>query len=221
MTVNISEFRGGVLTDVIGCPRHIVDQAVVDAIIQVSKDAVLFQQAFEHPVDASADVDTADNDAITITLTDYIDASLRPTTVQKLQIDGQDWGTAYIELLNDVDDITIYQISDTKFFNFPLTTTIKIFPMDTTNDVLVFLDLALVPLRTMTTVSDIIYNDHRVAVEEWAKHLLMIQLKKEWSDPRMAEYHLAKYSRQMEEGKINRMQGFTFGSMRPRSQRFF
>lgn len=221
MATSISEFRGGVLTDVIGCPPFIVDQAVIDAIIQVSKDAVLFQQSFEHEVDASADVDTADNDAITITLTDYIDASLRPTTVQMLKIDGNDWGTSFLELLNDVDVLSTYQISDTKFYNFPLTTTIKIFPMDTTNDVLVFLDLALVPLRTMTTVDDRIYNDHRVAVEEYAKHLLMMQPKKEWSDSNLAEYHLAKYSRHMEEGRINRLHGFTFGSLRPKSQRFF
>jgi len=221
MTTNISAFRGGVLPDVIGCPPFIVDQAVKDAIIQVSKDAVLYQQAFEHSVDASADVDTVDNDSITIDLDGYISDTLRPTTVQKLKIDGQDWGTLYFELNNDVSDITLYQITDTKFFNFPSITDIKIFPMDTTNDVEVFLDLALVPLRTMTTIDDFIYNDHRIAVEEYAKHSLMIQKGKTWSDPILAEYHLSKYSRKMEDGKIDRMHGFTKGSLRPKSQRFF
>ena len=58
MATNISQFRGGVLPAVIGCPLLLVDQAIADAIIQLCKDAYLIKKSFEHSVDASVDVDT-------------------------------------------------------------------------------------------------------------------------------------------------------------------
>ena len=73
----------------------------------------------------------------------------------------------------------------------------------------------------MTTVDDIVYNDHRQAVEAYAKWLLMRQPKKQWTDLVLADYHLSEYSRKMEEGKIEILQGKSFGSLRPKSMRFF
>ena len=221
MTTAISAFRPNILSDVIGCPRLVVDQAIADSIIQVCKDAIIFQQAFEHDVDASVDVDITDNDAITIDLSDYISDTLRPWDIRQLKIEGTVWDTFYKELENDVEDLSLYQISGTKFFNFPGVQSIKIFPMDTTDDVRVYLDMSWLPLRTMTTVDDRIYNNHRQSVESYARWLLMSQPNKQWTNVKLADYHLAQYSRTSEVERIQRMQGFTFGSMRVKSQRLF
>ena len=221
MTTAISAFRPNILSDVIGCPRLVVDQAIADSIVQVCKDAAIFQLSFEHDVDASTDVDTADNDAITIDLSDYVSDTLRPDDIRELKIEGTVWETFYKELENDVEDLTLYQISGTKFFNFPTIGTMKIFPMDTTDDVRVYLDLSWLPLRTMTTVDDRIYNNYRQPVESYARWLLMSQPNKQWSNIKLADYHLAQYARTVEEARIQRMQGFTYGSMRVKSQRLF
>lgn len=223
MATNISEFRADIIPDIIGCPPIAVDQAVVKAIIQLCKDAQLFQQAFEHSVDASADVDTDDNDAITITVTDYLAAAWKPERIRDLKIDGAAWDTSYFDLENDVDDMDYYTISGVKFFNFPSVTTIKIFPMDTTDDVLLFLNLDLVPLETMTSIDDKVYQDltNRQAVESYAKYLLLRQPRKEWTDPAMAEFFLSRYSEKMETAKVKRLHGLSYGSLRVKSLRFF
>jgi len=221
MTTAISQFRGGVLSEVIGCPPFIVDQAVVDSIIQLCNDASLFAKSFEHSVDASADVDTTDNDSITITLADYVSSTLRPIRVKELKIDGSIWETTEKHLENDVEDLGLYELTNTKFFNFPATTTIKIYPMETTDDVTVYLDMLWVPLRSMTTIDDFVFDDYREAVEARAKWYLMNQPQKKWTDFNLAAAKLAEYSRKMEEAKINKLMGKTLGSLRPKSMRFF
>ncbi len=221
MTTLISQFRGDVLVEVIGCPPNIVDQAVADAIIQTCKDASLFVKAFEHSVDASEDVDTSDNDSITIDLSDYVSDTLRPWTIRELKIDGTPWATEWLELENDMEDLSLYDIVSTKFFNFPDRETMKIYPMDTTDDVKVYLKIVWLPLRTMTLIDDFIFDDYHDAVEAWAKWKLMNMPKKQWTDISLATLKLSEYSRKMEDAKIEKMMGKTFGSMRPKSQRFF
>ncbi len=204
-----------------GCPRHIVTNAIVDSVIQVSKDAILFKKAFEHEVDADVDVDETDNDSITIDLSDYVSETLRPYNVLELKIDGTPWDTSEFYLESDVDDIGLYEIQGTKFFNFPDTGSIKFFPFDTTDDVTLFLNMSWLPLRTMTTVDDSIYDDHRQAVEAYSKYLLMRQPNKAWTNLRLAEFHMDIYRSEMGEGKIRQMMGKTFGSMRVKAMRFF
>ncbi len=221
MTTGISAFRRGVLPSVIGCPPFIVDQAVVDAIIQLCKDINLFQRAFGHSVDASADVDTDDNNSIEIDLSDYVTDTLRPHLVKELKIDGADWATSYLTLGAFDEDFSLPEIVGTKYFNYPDIGTFKMFPMDPVKDVFVYLKFIWIPLETMTTVDDIVYNDHRRAVEHYAKWYLMSQPKKTWTDLALADYYLSKYSEKMEEGKIEILQGKTFGSLRPKSMRFF
>jgi hypothetical protein len=312
---DISAFRGGVLPAVIGCPPFVVDQAVVDAIVQLCKDASIFEKSFEHWIDAENDVDSTDNDSITITLTDYVTATYRPHTIKELQIDGSGWNVFHKELSNNVDDLSLYQIDDTKFYNFPSTSTMKLFPIDDTATVegdtfnfvdgdvsvaadtitetahglatglpirlsttgtlpaglatattyyvirvdadtiqlattyanavagtniditaaagagthtltsrrtnVLYLDMAWLPLGTMTTVDDVVYNDHRMAVEEYAKYLLLRQPEKAWTDLALSARHMGEYARHMEDAKIRKIQGFAFGSPRIRSQRFF
>lgn len=221
MTTNISQFRGDVQPDVIGCPVMVVDRAINDAIIQLCKDAHLFKKAFEHSVDASEDVDTTDNDAIEIDLSSYVSVTLRPYTVLELKIDGVPWNATFMEIENDVEDISMYQPGNTKLFNFPDTGTIKLYPMDTTDDVTVWLKMAWLPLRTMTTIDDFIFNDYNQAVAAYAKWLLMRQPGKAWSNLELADYHLSEYSRKAEEAKIEILQGKNFGDMRVKSMRLF
>jgi len=221
MATNISQFRRGVLSHVIGCPIPAVDAAVVGAVIQLCKDIALFQNTFEHSVDASADVDTSDNDSIEIDLSDYVSDTLRPHIIKELQIDSVPFSISYLDLDNDVDDISTYEIVNTKFFNYPDVGTLKLFPMDTTDDVLVYLKIIWIPLRTMETVDDRIYNDYNQAVEAYAKWFLLSQPRKTWTDIALADYNLSIYSRKMEEAKIDILHGKSFGSMRPKKMRFF
>jgi len=315
MATTIATFRGGVLAAIPRCPPPIVDQAVVDAIIELCKDASIFEKSFEHWLDAENDVDSTDNDSITITLTDYVGTSYRPHMVKELKIDGEGWYVAHKELETNVDDLTYYEISGTKFYNFPSSTEMKLFPIDddattdgdtfdfvdadvsvaadeitetnhgldtglpvrlTTTGTLptglatgttyyvirvdadtislattyanaiagtaiditgaagggthsltsrrtnrVYVNMVWLPLRSMTQVDDSIYNDYRAAVEEYAIYLLMRQPNKDWTNPAEAPAHLSEYAAQMERAKIRKLQGYAYGSLRPRSGRFF
>jgi hypothetical protein len=158
MSTAITVFSNRVQVDVIGCPRPVVDNAVIDGIIRFCEETHIIEQGFEHDVE-SADVDTGDNDSVNVDLVNDggVSSNLRPVALTEFRIDGKIWGAAYIELLNDLDDLSEVEISDRKLFTYPDRTHIKFFGIDE-EDQRFYIKQAYAPLTSITTIDDYIYD---------------------------------------------------------------
>jgi hypothetical protein len=221
MATNITVLSNRVQPDIIGCPRVVVDNAVIDAIIKLCKDTHIIEQAFEHDV-VSSDITAADNDSVNVDIVadGGVSATLRPIVVTEFRIDGSIWETEYIELLNDLDDLSEIESVDTKLFTYPDRTHIKFFGIDA-EDQRFYIKQAYAPLTSITTIDDYIYDRYHKAIEARAKWELMSMPGKDWSNAAMAEYNAGIYRDGVAEAKIVRSSGFTKGNKRVKSQRFF
>ncbi|OPY89023.1 MAG: hypothetical protein A4E71_00103 [Smithella sp. PtaU1.Bin162] len=218
MTTAITEFSRRVQPDVIGCPGIMVDAAVVDSIIRLCEDAHVIEKSFEHDV-LSTDIVTTDNDSVNVNIATYI-TDHRPLIVTEFRIDGGLWETKEAQLLSDMDDISEIAVQGTKFFSYPDRTHIKFYDINAVNQRF-FIKQAFAPLDTITTVDDLFYDRYRKAVEAYARWILMSMPGKDWSNPERAEYYKGIYKGEMAMAKIRKDQGFTKGSTRVRSTRFF
>lgn len=218
MATNISEFSKRVQADVIGCPRAVVDTVVVDTIIRFCEDTYIIEKAFEHDV-VAADITAADNDSVNVNIATYV-TNIRPLVVTEFKIDGATWETSEIQLLNDLDDISEISVEGTKFFCYPDRTHIKFYDIEAV-DQRFYIKQAFAPVTSITTIDDFIYDRWHEAIEAGAKGKLMAMPKKDWTDPVMASYNLSLYTDGVARAKITSGQGYTKGSKRPKSMRFF
>ena len=218
MATNISEFSKRVQPEVMGCPRVMVDRAVIDAAIMFCEDTLVLERAFEHDV-VIADVDTADNNAVTVDISDY-SITEKPLSIVEFRIDGGKWEVSHLELQNDLDDISEIAIIDTKFFSFPSDTDIKFLDIEA-RDQRFFIKLAVCPLITMATIDDFVFRRWHSAIEAYAKYLLMKMPEKEWTNYELARFNLSIYNDGMARAKIVKDRGFVKGSQRVKSVRFF
>jgi len=218
MATAITEFSKRVQPEVIGCPKFEVDRAVVDSIIRFCEDTHVLKRSFEHDVE-DTDVDTADNDAVTVDISDY-SITEKPLVITEFRIDGALWETSLLELQNDLDDMGVISVVGTKFFNFPSDTDIKFYDIDEVDQTF-YIQLAVCPLTTITTIDDFIYRRFRKAIEAGARWELKSMKGKTWSDPGMADRDLSIYNDGVARARITIDKGYTKGSTRVRSLRFF
>jgi hypothetical protein len=219
MATNITVLSNRVQPDVIGCPKVVVDNAVIDAIIKLCEETHIIEQGFEHDV-VSGDITAADNDSVNVDFTTYVSATLRPVVVTEFRIDGAIWETEYIDLLNDLDDLSEIEIPRAKLFNYPDRTHIKFFGIDV-KDQRFYIKQAYAPLTTITTIDDWIYDRYHKAIEARAKWELMSMPGKDWSNAALAGYNMSLYRDGVAEAKILKSHGFTKGNKTVKSQRFF
>lgn len=219
MSTAITVLSNRVQPDVIGCPRPVVDNAIIDAIIKFYEETHIIEQAFEHDV-LEADIVAADNDSVNVLLTTYVSATLRPIVITEFRIDGVLYETAYLELLNDLDDLDEIHIVGSKYFNYPDRTHIKFLGIEA-EDQRFYIKQAYAPLTTITTMDDIIYDRYHKAIEARAKWELMSMPSKDWSNGELALYNDRLYRDGIAEAKSIVSHGFTKGSRRPKSMRFF
>jgi hypothetical protein len=219
MATSITTISNRVQPDVIGCPKSVVDNAVIDAIIKFCEETHIIEQAFEHDV-VAGDIVAADNDSVNVLLTTYVSATLRPVVITEFRIDGVVWETAYLELLNDLDDLDELYISNSKYFNYPDRTHIKFFGIEA-EDQRFYIKQAYAPLTTITTIDDYIYDRYHKAIEARAKWELMSMPGKDWSNGELALYNLRLYRDGVAEAVSIVSHGFTKGSKRPKSTRLF
>lgn len=221
MATAITILSNRVQPDVIGCPRPVVDNAVIDAIIKFCEETHIIEQAFEHDV-LEADITAADNDSVNVDLVNDggVSATLRPVVVTEFRIDGVPWETSYLELLNDLDDLNELYIASTKYFNYPDRTHIKFLGIEA-KDQRFYIKQAYAPLTTITTMDDYIYDRYHKAIEARAKWELMSMPEKDWSNGELALYNMGLYKDGIAEAKSILSHGFTKGNRRPKSMRFF
>jgi len=216
MATNITEFSKRVQPHVMGCPKQIVDIAVVDTIIRFCEDTHVMEKAFEHDV-VVADIIAADNDSVSVNIATYL-ASVRPIIVTEFKIDGAPWGTAYVELLNVQDDISEISVPRAKLFTYPDVTHIKFYDIEAV-DQRFYIKQVYAPTTSITTVDDLFYARFHKAIEGGALWELMNMPKKDWYDKERADHYLGDYNNGVAMAVVRK--GFTKGSSRPKSMRFF
>ncbi len=224
MTTAITEISKRVQPDVIGCPKQVVDAAVVDVIIRFHEDTHVMERAFEHDV-LAADIVTADNDSVNVNMETYFAVApatmtIRPVILTEFKIDGGFRNVQYVDLANVMDDISEIVINGAIPYTYPDRTHIKFYNLDAVVQRF-YIKQVYVPLTSITTIDDDIYDDHHETIEAWAKWKLMSMPKKDWTDGPTAIYNLGLYNDGMARGKIKKDQGFVKGNTRPRSMRFF
>jgi hypothetical protein len=216
MTTAITEFSKRVQPHVIGCPKQIVDAAVVDAIIRFCEDTHVMEKAFEHDV-VTADIVVADNDSVSVNIATYL-TNVRPIVVTEFKIDGAPWGTAYVELLNVQDDISEISVQRAKLFTYPDVTHIKFYDIEAV-DQRFYIKQVYAPTISITTIDDLFYARYHKAIEGGALWELMSMPKKDWFDRERADHYLGDYDNGVAGAVIRK--SFTKGSSRPKSMRFF
>jgi hypothetical protein len=223
MSTNITVLSNRVQPDVIGCPRPVVDNAVIDAIIKFYEDSYIIEQGFSHDV-VEADIDDTDNDSVDVDIvTDGgVSATLRPAVLTEFRIDGVPWNTEYLDLLNDLndDDFSAIAGQDKILFTYPDLTTIKFFGIDA-RDQRFYIKQAYVPLTTITTMDDNIYERFHKAIEARAKWELMSMQEKDWSNALQAVQNMGLYKDGVAEAKTLKSHNYTKSNKRVASQRFF
>jgi hypothetical protein len=224
MTTAITEFSKRVQPDVMGCPKQIVDAAVVDTIIKFCEETHVMERAFEHDV-AAVDIQTADNNSVNVNMETYFAVApatmtIRPIIVTEFKIDGSPMNVHQIYLANVVDDISEHTIQGAKLFTYPDRTHIKLYDI-TAEAQRFYIKQAFAPLTTITTVTDEFFDRYRKAIEAGARAELMSMPKKDWTNPERAHYFRGVYTDSLVISKTRKEQGFAIGSTRPRSMRFF
>jgi hypothetical protein len=221
MATNITVLSNRVQPDVIGCPKTVVENAVIDAIIKFCEETYIIEQAFEHDV-VEADIIAGDNDSVNVDIVadGGVSATLRPIVVTEFRIDGAQWETEYIELLNDLDDLSEISSADTKLFTYPDRTHIKFFGIDA-EDQRFYIKQAYAPLTSITSIDDYIYDRYHKAIEAKAKWELMSTPGKDWSNAINAEYNDRLYNDGVASAKILKSHGFAHGNKRVKSRQFF
>lgn len=227
MSTNITVLSNRVQPDVIGCPDVVVDNAVIDAIIRFCEDTHIIEQAFEHNV-VEADINTADNDSVNVDFVSDggVSATLRPVSLTEFRIDGKLWGAAYIELLNDLEDLSEVEVSDRKLFTYPDRTHIKFYGIDE-KDQRFYIKQAYAPLTSITTIDDYIYDRYHKAIEAGAKWELMSMQQKDWTNQLEAARNGGPdgsggiYGSGVAIAVSDKVKGFTKGRSQVKSRKWF
>ncbi len=222
MSTNITEFSYRVAPEVQGCPLALINLKVIDAIIQFCKDTHVLKYGFEYDI-LSTDVDTADNNAVILdlsTITGDPYANKRPHSIIEFRIDTAPFKVQHAEMSTNITNIDNIRYSSQRFFNFPSSTTIKIFPLEAQAATL-YLEVAFKPIKGITSIEDFMFEDHNEPIEALTKYTLLDQKKKPWSNHKQALEEWDKYAEKMGLAKIDVIQGHTQKSTMIQSKYIF
>ena len=212
MATALTAFRNKIIPHVPGCPFFLIDTYVRDAAIQFCEDTHILQKSFEVEDIDYTTVSAIDNDSLTVNLALYYTGYI-PIWVVKLQYDGSDYKVKKFTLENDNSNLSAITEGSTLFFNFPSTTTMKIFPLsDLTSNFDLFISLAVKPTSTVISLDDFLYEDWRKAIEPLAIAELQRIPGKPWTNLQHAEINLGIYRAHMGAAKIRVADGFAKGN---------
>jgi len=218
MSTNLTVMSNAIGPDVIGCPRVLIDKAILDATIRFCEETHVIEKGFEHNV-VTADITAADNDSVNVNIATYVTDG-RPIVLTEFKIDGASYTPQELKLVNDLSDISEIAVQGAVFFNFPDTTHVKFYDIEA-KDQRFYIKAVYVPLPTATTVDDDFYYRYHKAIEAGARAELMEMPNKDWSNPAMAIYYKGKYTDGVADAKIKKDKGMIKASNRVASTRWF
>ncbi|MDD5170845.1 MAG: hypothetical protein PHN75_18665, partial [Syntrophales bacterium] len=190
MATNVTEFSKAVQILVIGCPRMLVEAAVVRSIIQFCEDTHAMEKSFEHAV-AAADIVSADNNSVNVDISTYL-TNVRPIVLTEFKIDGAPSKGVYIEQLNVMTDISEIAVQGAKLFTYPDRTHIKFYDIEARAQRF-YIKQAYAPTASITTVDDLFFDRYHKAIEAGALAELLDMPKKDWYDKERAVHYQGQY----------------------------
>jgi hypothetical protein len=207
MATLLTAFRDKISPFVPGCPLFTVDSYTRDAVIRFCRDTNILVKNFEEADFDYTTIDDTDNDSIEIDLTTYF-TNYVPIEMLKLKIDGSDKTISKLELVNDQSDMSVLD-SSLIYFNYPDTTTLKLFPFTSASENFdIYVEMAVRPAHTVTSVDDFIYNDWKEAICAYALYELQKMPKKSWTDVNSAILNLNIYQNYLGDARIGIATGF-------------
>jgi len=212
MATPISSFRNKVIPHVPGCPWPKIDEVVVDALRKFCEDTYLIERGIESEDIDYTTIDATDNDAITINLASHY-TGYDPIVPVEFQIDGAPYHLQELYLYNDNSNLDSITLPGIKFFNFPTTASMKIFPFTGQGaNFDIYLKLALKPSLAVTTVDDLFFNNWADAIEFLAAGILQGIPERPWYNPDRAALNLGLYQIKKGDAKLLKNMGFAKGS---------
>lgn len=219
----ISSFRNKILPYVPGCPVPAIDVAVVDAMRTFCKDTNAFTRTigatgttpsggfpFVFPIVLEESV-SGDFYIASIDLSEYDSLdNYDPVMPVYFAEEGIEKNLLYFQLDNSVEDLDRVRPTNTRFYYFLDSDTLKIFPYSTSgeSEVTMLITLAVEPEAGVTTVDDKFFNEWQQAIVSLAAATLLIAPKREWTDLAQAQIQYGIYDKQKSEVNFSRASYF-------------
>lgn len=201
------DFLSRVLPDVPGCPEIAAIQAIKDVAIQFC-DASLIHQVDHDPVSVVAKV--ADYD---------LESPVSGTRVAKIMKLWYSGTPLEASAPDQVRDPTLYnqrvgdyntQYATPRTYIQKDINTFSLFPIPEKSLVnAVTMRVALVPLRSSTTIADFLYEVYAVPIAAGAVASLMLSPNKAYTNPKLAAYYQGLYTVGLNEARQDSSRGYT------------
>jgi len=208
MATNVSEFKNLVAVDVMPCPDPIMNREVVSAILEFCQKTSVLLIDFE--IDISDETPATPQDSVDVDVSTYT-SGVRPCSIHEIMVDSVRYTPRARNILTDVTYFTSQNSLDTwKFFHIVDEDTVRVFDMSS-DDGVIWFNMAVKPLRTATSVDDVLFEDHSEAIVAGAKWKLLSMPGKEWTDLENALIYRQKFKKYMSAAKARVLKGGSGG----------
>lgn len=216
MATELSEFKKYISPDVMPCPDPIIERELIGAIMDFCKQTHVITKEFNVDL-TDADIDTGLNDAVDIDIREFM-TGYRPVALVRINVDGVDYALEYKEVVNDISDWETIKSDNVKYFYFVDGNTIRVYDMDSGDDNM-FMRLAVKPTRSVTSVDDVLFDDHVETIAAGAKFRILMMPGKAWTDKASANDYFLFWRRGLTKARVNFDKGYTRqpGHVYPRS----
>lgn len=181
---DITEFCNLVAVDVYPCPDPLIRREVISALIEFCDKSWVLSDTWNH-VFVPANIDASLINSYDIDFTSVVTSAVKPAAIRALHIDGTPWPVKRKNILNALPDWDAIKEVAVKYYNLPDSSTIRLFDMDD-SIVNILLRVAFKPLRSVTQVDDVLFDDWSEAIVARAKSTLLNMPSKEWTNPAAA-----------------------------------
>lgn len=208
-TTAITTFRQHVETDLMPCPRPLIDREILNVIIDFCDKTHVLTKEFNEEIDSDS-IDTDLHNAYDVELTNYF-SDVIPGIIISFQRDGMRYRPERKEILTDIPDDIWYDMANPEgaiYFSFPTDKILRVFDVQTTWTNL-YVAMSVMPTRTSTTVDEMIYNHHLEAIVAGVKHKILSMPNKEWSDKFSARENYVEYRRRVSQAKARVMRRYS------------
>jgi len=206
MATLISEFEDLVAEDVDNCESSLLTRNTKRSILEFCDKSWILNKDFTHTY-TSTDIDTSNNNALDIDVDDYV-TDLRLSSFIRLMIDNEERYVHESDLLNDIPNYDSKYDLDTIHFLMYNETTLRLFNINTSSST-AYIQLALKPLMSATSVDDKLWEDWADPIAAGAKWRLQSKPNRPYSDRSAAQENRMLFHRGIREAKSKVQRGFS------------
>jgi hypothetical protein len=216
MSTAITSFTKYVESDLLPCPKPIIEREISNTIIEFCEKTRLLTKVFLIELDKETVPLTRDY-TITTTTQDSVDISLsslftgvRIVAVDSLNLDGQDKTPKHIEIVNTIpDEVWDAMVGENDLGYFIKSNTeIRFYDVETSDSEL-SIGLVVAPTRAATTVDDILFERWLEAIAAGTRWKVLSMPGKEWTDKNTAAENYIEFRRGISRARMLRLKEFS------------